>query len=177
MLKFLSRLAVAIALLCTVPAIALSSESEMTVPEEPSSGALAFVEKFSDRHLSGMLSKIGARQPQLIAASQVQGDLLAIAFDLQIDEAVKAHGDAWKTNMARAWTGLMTSEELQSLATEGADSPYTEKYLSLRNEAGQRMQAISDELFREILASTINATLLALKSDAEPAGEPEKKTE
>ena len=142
---------------------ALADEAPAT---EPSEQALAFVGQFSDNHLSGMLSAVGARQPTMVAASQLNGQLVAVVFDTEIDKAVAARGPEWQRNMAVAWTGLMTDEELASLMADGADSPHAEKYAGLRNTAGQQMQALSADLFREILGEVIANTMEELGADA-----------
>lgn len=125
---------------------------------DPSAAAVTFVSGFSDDHLSGMLSRIGARQPTLMAIGQLNGGLLASVFDAEIDKAVLVYGDAWRDNMARAWTPLLTDAELTSLTTAGAQSPFTDKYLALRGEAGQTMQVLSSDLFRQILSEVVANT-------------------
>lgn len=134
-------------------------------PQDPSEAAMTFAAGFSHDHLSGMLSRIGARQPPLVALSQLDGELLAAVFDAQIDQAVIKYGDEWQRNMALAWTPLLTDEELTSLTNSGAQSPYTGKYLDLRDEAGQSMQALSGPLFRTALEEVIRNTLKELSPD------------
>ncbi|MEM7190964.1 MAG: hypothetical protein AAF439_15240 [Pseudomonadota bacterium] len=164
MKKLLASIALA-ALLATGPATA----------EEPSEAAMAFAGTFSNDQLSGMLSRIGARQPTLISLSQLHGSLLATVFDLHIDKAVAEHGAAWQRNMALAWTPLLTDEEMVSLVAEGATSPYSEKYLGLRAEAGQAMQGLSQDLFRDVLAKVIQNTVDELSVPAEETADPEPK--
>ena len=141
---------------------------------EPSQAAMAFVGQFSDDHLSGMLSNIGSRQPRLIALSQLHGQLVAAVFDAEIDKAVAEHGAALQRNMALAWTPLLTDAELESLTRDGAASPYTDKYLALRGEAGAAMQGLSQELFRSILAEVIQNTVEELTDPEDDAEVPSK---
>ena len=91
--------------------------------------------------------------------------MLAAVFDAEIDKAVVKYGPEWQRNMARAWTPLMTDDELLSLATAGAQSPHTDKYLGLRTQAGQSMQVLSEDLFREILEEVIRNTLAELQPE------------
>ena len=65
--------------------------------------------------------------------------------------------------MALAWQPLLNEEEMASLMTEGAASPYSEKYTGLRPQAGQAMQASSEDLFREILTEVIAETQRSLQ--------------
>ena len=120
---------------------------------------MTFVGGFSDAHLTGMLQRIGARQPVMVAASQLNGQVLAAVFDAEIAQAVKIHGSQWQRNLALSWTPLLSDDEMTSLTTAGAQSPFTEKYLGLRNRAGQTMQGLSQDLFREILAEVIKQTM------------------
>ncbi|MEM6664279.1 MAG: hypothetical protein AAF666_19115 [Pseudomonadota bacterium] len=143
-------------------AVAAVLFSNPVAAEEPSDAAIAFAGSFSDDQLSGMLSRIGARQPTLIAMSQLHGPLVASVFDAEIDKAVEAHGTAWRRNMALAWDPLLSEGEMLSLTGEGATSPYTEKYLGLRAEAGQAMQGLSQDLFRLILAEVVQNTITEL---------------
>ena len=125
---------------------------------------MAFAGQFSDDQLSGMLSRIGGRSQPMMELSQLGGSVVAEVFDLQIDAAVAKYGYKWQTNMALAWQPLLTEEEMASLQTEGADSPYSGKYADLRPEAGQAMQASSQELFREILTEVISETQKSLQN-------------
>ena len=148
MARFVSAL-IASALLWAVPAAA----------EEPSDAALTFVAGFSDQHLAGMLSRLGARSPALAAFAQVNGTLTEATFDGHVSAAVKEHGPAWRRNLALAWTPLLSEEELTSLTNAGAQSPFADKYLDLRDEAGQSMQSLSEDLFREILTDVLADTV------------------
>ena len=163
--------AILIALALVLPLAANAADQTPPTPEEPSEAAMQFVEGFSDDHLSGMLSRIGARQPPMIALSQLHGQIVAAVFDTEIDEAVAKYGPEWKRNMARAWTALLTDEELASLTADGVASPYTDKYVGLRQDAGQRMQALSQDLFRLILAEVIQNTVKELSQAPAEDGE------
>ena len=148
----------ALALVLTAPLPAQSAD----IPQEPSDAAVTFAAGFSADQLSGMLSRIGARQPQMMALGQMDGSTLAAVFDAEIARAVQKYSDQWQQNMARAWTPLMTEDELTSLTAEGAQSPHVDKYLKLREEAGQNMQAISGDLFKQILKEVMQNTINAL---------------
>ena len=132
----------------------------------PSEAAIAFVGQFSDDHLSGMLSRVGGSQPAMVAASQLNGALVAAVFDAEIDKAVTAHGSDWQRAMAKSWTGLMTDEQFASLVEQGADSPHAETYVGLRGKAGANMQQNAGELFRTILAQVIENTMKELGAEA-----------
>lgn len=129
---------------------------------DPSMEAMTFVAGFSDDHLSGMLSRIGGRTSVMIALSQLDGGIVAAVFDAEIDRAVVKYGPAWQRNLALAWTPLLTPKELTSLTIAGAQSPHTEKYLSLRGAAGQTMQQLSQELFHEALTEVVKNTATEL---------------
>ena len=135
------------------------AEAIVKAETEPSEAAMTFVGGFSDLHLQGMLQRIGARQPTLVAASTLDGGLLAAIFEAEVAKAVKVHGPAWQRNMALAWTPLLSDAEMSSLATSGAQSPHLDKYLGLRSKAGQAMQASSGDLFKSILAEVVQSTL------------------
>lgn len=143
------------ALLATTPAKA----------EEPSDTAMAFAGLFSDVQLSGMLSRVGAATPTMLALGQAGGRLTQTVFDAEIDKAVEKYGDQWQRNMALAWAGLLTDEELASLMTDASESPYRDQYLGLRPEAGERMKASSGDLFREILQEVIDNTAKQLVTE------------
>ena len=147
-----------------VQSVAVADE-KTSIPDAPSDAAMAFVGQFSDAHLTGMLKRIGARQPTMVALSQLHGQMLAAIYDSEIEKAVKKHGPLWQTNMARAWTGLMTDAELTSLKADGAASAHTGKYQEMTPKAGARMQEMSAELFRGILAEVIKNTMTALGED------------
>lgn len=153
--------------LAAVAALAIALVLTPAAPraEEPSAAALEFVGLFSDRHLSGMLSRIGARQPQMLMLGQAGGRLTETVFNDQIDMAVAKYGDAWQRNMALSWDGLLDDEAFASLTAEGAESPYQAQYLSLRGAAGQAMQGLSQDLFRDILAEVIDETSQVLTVD------------
>jgi hypothetical protein len=136
---------------------------------EPSAAALTFVAAFSDDHLAGMLSRFAGRDPRLAAFAQVDGRAVASTLDTAIALAVREHSADWQRNMARAWTPLLSEEELVSLTTAGAQSPHVDKYLELRPAAGQAMQTYSQDLFREILSDVLDTTVAALADNAAPA--------
>jgi len=142
--------------------------ADETPAAEPSEAALTFVAGFSDDHLSGMLSRFGGRDPRLASMAQVDGQAVAVTLDTAIAEAVRDNSDAWKRNMALAWTPLMSDAELTSLSTAGAQSPHVDKYLELRDEAGQSMQALSQDLFRGILEGVLEATVATLSGTPTP---------
>lgn len=142
-------------------ALALPAHAD-DAPTEPSPTAMAFAGQFSDAHLSGMLSRIGARQAPLVALSQLQGELVAAVFDAQIDLAVEKYGPQWQQNMAMSWGGLMTDAELQSLLDGGSQSPFAERYGELTGDAGRQMQVLSGDLFKQILTEVIDATIAEL---------------
>ena len=162
MTKFLPALAF-LALLA-FPAAA----EDAPIPDRPSPAASAFVAQFSDAHLGTMLKRIGSRQQPMVALSQLHGQMLAAIYDAEVAKSVAKYGPEWQDNMARAWTGLLTDEELTSLFEDGATSPHTEKYKTLSTTAGQRMQTLSRDRFRAILSETIQNTMKVL---AEPAGD------
>ncbi len=155
----LSALFVALMLLAA-PAVSANQTAE-----KPSEAAMLFAGGFSNDQLSGMLSRIGARQPPLLALGQMDGSTLSVVFDAAIADAVKKYGPQWQQNMALAWTPLLNEEELASLTTMGAQSPHVEKYLGLREQAGQNMQKLSGDLFRDILQEVIGNTLKTLGAD------------
>lgn len=136
---------------------------------EPSSAALTFVAAFADDHLSGMLSRFGGRDPRLAAMAQIDGRVVAATLDAAIAEAVREHSAMWQRNLALSWTPLMSDEEFSSLTIAGAQSPHVDKYLELRETAGQSMQTLSQDLFREILGEVLDATLSALSEAETPA--------
>lgn len=146
---------------------------------------MTFVLGFSDTHLTGMLQRIGSQQPVLVAASQVNSQLLVAVFESEIAQALKVYGPEWQRNLALSWTPLLTEDELHSLATQGAGSPYTDKYLELRSEAGKTMQSLSQDLFKQILSEVVDKTMQqmgdpaadAAPSDAEPSDAEQSETE
>ena len=150
-------------LLIGVVCLLLAFTNAEASDDAPSETAMAFSGQFSDDQLSGMLSRIGGSSQAMIELSQLDGNVVAEIFDLQIDAAVAKYGQQWQTNMARAWQPLLTDDEMTSLMNEGADSPYSGKYTELRTKAGQAMQASSQDLFREILGEVIAETRLSLQ--------------
>lgn len=136
----------------------------------PSDAAMSFVGQFSDDHLSGMLSRIGATQPAMVAASQLNGALVAAVFDAEIDKAVAQYGPDWQRAMAQSWAGLMTDDQFTSLVHQGAESPHVETYLGLRNQAGANMQGHAGDLFRQILTEVVQNTVTELGTEL-PASE------
>ena len=131
---------------------------------KPSEAAMNFVLGFSDTHLTGMLQRIGAQQPVLVAASQINAELLVAVFEAEIAQAIKVYGPEWQRNLALSWTPLMTESELRSLSTQGASSPHTDKYLELRGEAGKTMQTLSEDLFKQILSEVVDKTVKQMGS-------------
>lgn len=152
-------------LLCLALAVA---EPAWAAEEEPSPAALSFATGFADDHLAGMLSRIGSRSPILASFAQIDSRVTAQAFDANIAKAVQAHGKQWRHNMALAWTPLLSEEELTSLNNAGAQSPYADKYLELRDDAGVTMQGLSNELFQQILREVIDNTVADLTPDEAP---------
>lgn len=150
---------IVVAVMCLLFAFSMAAASD----EQPSETAMEFAGQFSDEQLSGMLSRIGGGSGAMIEMSQLGGSMVADVFDLQIDAAVEKYGPQWQTNMAQAWSPLLTDEEMASLMAEGAASPYSEKYSGLRAQAGQAMQASSEDLFKEILTEVIAETQLSLQ--------------
>lgn len=136
------------------------------IEADPSPAAMEFVGQFSDDHLSGMLSRIGARTETMMMLGQVNGGLAEEVFNTEIDAAVERHGDEWQRNMALSWMPLMTDEELASLTAEGADSPYADEYVAKRADAGQNMQTRSRELFEEILGEVVANTFTTMQAAA-----------
>jgi hypothetical protein len=149
-------------LIAAILSAILVSAPVATGEADPSPEAMTFVAGFSDDHLSGMLSRIGGRSSTMVALSQVDGALAAAVFDVEIDRAVVKYGPAWQRNLALSWTPLLTSGELSSLTIAGAQSPHTEKYLSLRGAAGQTMQQLSQDLFHEVLTEVVRNTVAEL---------------
>lgn len=162
MLKWITAIAMCAALLA--PLSPRASEE----PNEPSQAAMDFVLGFSDIHLTGMLQRIGSQQPVLVAASQVNSELLVAVFEAEIAQALKVYGPQWQRNLALSWTPLMTDDELHSLASQGEASPHTEKYLELRGEAGKTMQSLSQDLFKQILSEVVDKTVKQMGEIAEP---------
>lgn len=136
---------------------------------EPSAAAVTFVAAFSDDHLSGMLSRFGGRDPRLAAFAQIDGRVVAGTLDAAIAKAVRTNSAAWQRNMALSWIPLMSDEELTSLTNAGAQSPHVDKYLELRGEAGQSMQVLSEDLFRDILSGVLETTIAALNDASSTA--------
>jgi hypothetical protein len=157
--------------LCFIALLAFAPFVEASeTPDEPSEAAMTFAGGFSGDQLAGMLSRIGARQPPLMALGQMDGSTLAAVFDAEIARAVEKHGAAWQRNMAIAWMPLMSDEELSSLTVMGGESPHVDKYLSLREQAGARMQVLSSELFQTILEEVIGNTLRTLTATGSEQG-------
>lgn len=150
-------------------ALALAPVRADETPKEPSEAAMTFVGGFSDLHFQGMLQRIGARHPSLIAASALNGQLLAAVFEAEIAKVVKVRGPEWQRNMALAWTPLLSDAEMSSLTAAGAQSPYVDKYLGLRTKAGQSMQGLSGDLFKEALDEVVANTVQQLAETGEPA--------
>lgn len=130
--------------------------------QQPSEAAMTFVGGFSDLHFAGMLQRIGARQPKIVAASTLNAGLLAAIFEAEIAKVVRIRGPEWQRNMALAWMPLLSDEEMASLAAAGAQSPHVEKYLSNRNSAGETMQGLSSDLFKQALDEVVTNTLQQL---------------
>ena len=130
-----------------------------------------FVIGFSDTHLTGMLQRIGAQQPMLVAASQINSELLVAVFEAEIAQALKVYGPQWQRNLALSWTPLLSDEELHSLTTDGASSPHTDKYLELRGQAGKTMQGLSQDLFKQILSEVVDKTMKQLGAPEEQPAE------
>ncbi len=168
-LKWITAIAMCAALL--LPVASKASEE----PKEPSQAAMDFVLGFSDTHLTGMLQRIGAQQPVLVAASQVNAELLVAVFEAEIAQALKVYGPQWQRNLAISWTPLLTDDELHSLASQGASSPHTEKYLELRGEAGKTMQSLSQDLFKQVLSEVVDKTVKQMGEFGKP--EPESDSE
>ena len=95
--------------------------------------------------------------------------MLAAAFDAEIDAAVARHGDEWARNLALAWDPLLTDDEMGSLVEQGAASPHAERYAAARDEAAAAMAALSQDLFRDILAEVIGNTVRTLGAEPPPA--------
>ncbi len=165
-------------LLAVAPAAAQTAEQAAAPTEgqaapqtgEPGPAALAFVEQFSDDHLSGMLSRIGAHNEAMRALAEFDSKAVAIAFDAEIDEAVRQYGDQWARNMALAWEPLLTDAEMASLVELGADSPYADKYVASRDAAAASMAELSRDLFREILQQVLTGTVAVLSPDEPDPG-------
>lgn len=154
-------LATTLSAMLVFPAIAADDS------KAPSESAMVFVGQFSNDHLSGMLSRLGGRSKVFIGLAQAHGEIVGRVLELAINDAVLKHGPQWQTNMATAWDPLLTDEEFDSLRNAGAQSPHTDKYLELRSEAGQTMQASSQELFQEIMAEVMSDVQAALESTNE----------
>lgn len=169
MLKYLYAVSLAVSL--CLSGLALAQDKVAATPEDPSPEAMTFAAGFSADHLSGMLSRIGARQPAMMALGQGGGAALESIFNLTIDAAVDKYGAQWQRNMALAWTPLLSPEELTSLTMAGAQSPYTEKYLGLRRQAGESMSALSQDLFQDILNEVISDTIKAVVPENPPQSE------
>ena len=145
----------------------LAGHASADEQQEPSDAALSFVGQFSDDHLSGMLSRLGGRSKVFIGLAQAHGEIVGKVLDLAVEDAVRRHGPKWQQNMATAWMPLLNDSEFDSLRTEGAQSPHTEKYLELRSVAGKSMQASSQEFFQTILSEVIAQTQDALSNTKE----------
>ena len=62
---------------------------------------------------------------------------------------------------------MLSEAEMNSIIAEGSASPFTEKYTTLRSEAGKAMQESSQDLFRTILAEVIGETQRVLAESAD----------
>ncbi len=142
------------ALLCTTLALPPAMASEAN----PGPAALTFAAGFADDHLAGMLARFGGQAPEMTVLADAHGEAVAAVFQSEIVKAVVKYGREWRRNMALAWTPLMTEDELASLTLAGAQSPHVEKYLALREAAGETMRQLSAGLLQAALREVIDNT-------------------
>ena len=99
----------------------------------------------------------------------------AAVFDAQVAEAVKKYSKQWQRNMALAWTGVLTDDEMSSLSLGPSESPHLQKYLDSRRKAGQAMGKLSGALLRQILTEVIKNTMAVLAKPTKNGGDDAKK--
>lgn len=75
--------------LATAPAVPPATAQQA----EPTPAARAFVDRFADDHLSGMLSRIGAQSEALRMLAEFDAQTVATVLDARVAEAVQQHGE------------------------------------------------------------------------------------
>ena len=91
----------------------------------------------------GIAKSLGAKR-----ANEMLKEELAIT--------VPKYQDEWN-NLAQAYSGLLTSEEFESLAVLKQQSPYMQKFLAARVKAGTAMQAKSKDLLIKVVSEALNS--------------------
>ena len=76
----------------------------------------------------------------------------------ELSITVPKYQDEWNRNLAQAYSGLLTSEEFESLAVLKQQSPYMQKFLAARVKAGTAMQAKSKDLLIKVVSEALNSS-------------------
>lgn len=80
------------------------------------------------------------------AQKQVQDEIAIVAPTYQA---------RWDKNLAAAYARHLSAEELASLNTEGARSPYISKFASLQRAVGEDMRTSSEPMLTEMVAEVL----------------------
>lgn len=79
------------------------------------------------------------------------------------DELLKAemavvlpkYREQWNTNLAQAWTQLMSAAEFDSVASDKQQSPFAGKFVALQDKAGATMKINSEPLLKTVLTEVL----------------------
>lgn len=73
----------------------------------------------------------------------------------EVAVVVPKYQEQWNRNLAQAWVPLMTSAEIDSVASDKQKSPFASKFVSLQDRAGTAMKANSEALLKTVLTEVL----------------------
>jgi hypothetical protein len=126
---------------------------------EPGPGAKAFAKLMGRPQLADFILHIASATKVIKDVSKAKG--VAPVKAILVDEGKKAlvkYGDSWETNLAYAYTGLLTDDEMKQLAASNPPKATVDKLRGVQNDAGRKMKERSEALLKTILVEVVKNT-------------------
>ncbi|MGY0635248.1 hypothetical protein [Luteimonas sp. A478] len=78
---------------------------------------------------------------------------------MEIKEALPQYQKRWDKNLASAYSKHLSADELHSLVTQGASSPYASKFMSVRGAVAADMKNQSTALLNELVITALSKSV------------------
>ena len=73
----------------------------------------------------------------------------------ELATSVPKYQEQWDRNLARAWAPLMSRDEIESIASQRQQSPFSAKFMSLQNQAGASMKIKSEPVLTAVMTEAL----------------------
>ena len=140
-----------------------SSSAPAALPTEapPGDPALSLVKKLNmGSNLELMAYQVAKSTHTYGLVAQKHGtDRAEPIVKMKIKEALPQYQERWDKNLASAYSKQLSDEELRSLASQGASSPYATKLMSVRGAVAVDMKSESSSLLNDLVETALSQSV------------------